>query len=144
MRPAHADVNYVLDIYYRLRHRNTTRMRARHDLKPEVVCYPMRDGESRSRRRMRAMPQRKDHSVKTTTIRLGDDMMELVEEVAARKKRPASEILRAAIRDYMQRLANEDDDVRKARDRIAERRITAQANATRHELGMEPAKNPTD
>jgi predicted transcriptional regulator len=83
-------------------------------------------------------------AVKTTTIRLGDDLMELVEEVAASKKRSASEILRAAIRDYMQKLASEDDEVRKARDRIADRRITAQTNATRHELGMEPVEVPSE
>ena len=82
--------------------------------------------------------------MKTTTIRLGDDLMELVEEVAASKKRPASEILRAAIRDYMQKLASEDAEVRQARDRIAARRIAAQTNATRHELGMDPVEMPSD
>jgi predicted transcriptional regulator len=82
--------------------------------------------------------------VKTTTIRLDDDLMELIETVAVGRKRPSSELIRAAIREYMRKLASEDDEIRDVRDRIADRRIAAQTNATRRELGMEPVEKPSD
>ena len=76
--------------------------------------------------------------MKTTTIRLDDDLMELIEEVANLTKRPSSEIMRTGIREYMRVLADQDDKVRDIRDGIAQRRIVAQTNATRRKLGMDP------
>lgn len=76
--------------------------------------------------------------MKTTTIRLDDDLMELIDEVAATKGGTSSEVMRTAIREYMRRLADEDDKIRDIRDGIARRRIVAQTNATRRKLGMDP------
>ena len=82
--------------------------------------------------------------MKTTTIRLDDDLMELVDKVADITKRPSSEVMRAGIREYMGTLAESDDRIRDARDEIAQRRIAAQTNAIRRKLGMDPIDSPSD
>lgn len=82
--------------------------------------------------------------MKTTTIRLDDDLMELVDKVADITKRPSSEVMRAGIREYMGTLSESDDRIRDARDEIAQRRIAAQTNAIRRKLGMDPIDSPSD
>jgi predicted transcriptional regulator len=82
--------------------------------------------------------------MKTTTIRLDDDLMELIEQVAGMTGQPSSEVMRAGIRQYVRSLADQDDEIRKIRDEIAERRIAAQVNATRHKLGMDPIEVPSE
>lgn len=76
--------------------------------------------------------------MKTTTIRLDDDLMELIEEVAKLKGRPSSEIMRNCIRDSLRALADQDSKIREIRDGIAQRRIEEQTNATLRKLGMDP------
>jgi predicted transcriptional regulator len=82
--------------------------------------------------------------VKTTTIRLDDDLMELIDEVAGLTRRPASDVMRAGIREYMRTLADQDQKIREIRDGIAQRRIEAQTNATRRNLGMDPIDSPAN
>jgi predicted transcriptional regulator len=82
--------------------------------------------------------------VKTTTIRLDDDLMELVDKIADITERPSSEVMRAGIREYMGALAEKDDRIRDARDEIAQRRIAAQTDAIRRKLGMDPIDSPSD
>ena len=82
--------------------------------------------------------------MKTTTIRLDDDLMELVDKVADITERPSSEVMRAGIREYIGALSEKDGRIRDARDEIAQRRIVAQTNAIRHKLGMDPIDSPSD
>ena len=82
--------------------------------------------------------------MKTTTIRLDDDLMELIEQVASMTGQPSSEVMRAGIRQHIRNLADQDDKIRKIRDEIAERRIAAQVNATRRKLGMDPIEVPSE
>lgn len=82
--------------------------------------------------------------MKTTTIRLDDDLMELIDEVANLRGLPSSEIMRNCIRDSLGALADQDDNVREIREGIAQRRIEAQTNATLRKLGMEPTGSRPD
>lgn len=82
--------------------------------------------------------------MKTTTIRLDDDLMELIEEVAHLRGRPSSEIMRSCIRDSLRAQADQDVKVREIRDGIAQRRIEAQTNATLRKLGMDPIGSQPD
>jgi predicted transcriptional regulator len=82
--------------------------------------------------------------VKTTTIRLEDDLVELIDGIAAITKRPPSDLMRTGIREYIRTLADQDDQIRAKRDEIAQRRITAQVNMTRRMLGMDPIDSPSD
>jgi predicted transcriptional regulator len=90
-----------------------------------------------------AAPRREDY-MRTTTVRLDDDLMELIEEVAALRGKTASEVIRAGIREYIRILANQDEDIRNIRDAIAQRLIVDQTNATRRRLGMDPIDSPSD
>lgn len=80
--------------------------------------------------------------MKTTTIRIDDDLMELVDEVANLTKRPPSEVMRTGIREYMRILAEGDEKIRKIRNEIYERQISAQTEAIRRKLGMDPLGSP--
>lgn len=80
--------------------------------------------------------------MKTTTIRIDDDLMELVDEVANLTKRPPSEVMRTGIREYMRILAEGDERIRKIRNEIYERQISAQTEAIRRKLGMDPLGSP--
>ena len=82
--------------------------------------------------------------MKTTTIRLDDDLMEWVEGVARHTGRAPSDLMRSGIRDYLGGLARGDDKIRKIRDDIARRRIAEQTTATRRKLGIEPVESPSD
>jgi predicted transcriptional regulator len=82
--------------------------------------------------------------VKTTTIRLDDDLVELVDQVAEITQQPPSEVMRTGIREYIRTLADKDDRIRSIRDEIAERRIVEQTNATRRKLGMDPIDSPSE
>jgi hypothetical protein len=66
------------------------------------------------------------------------DLMELIDEDAAAEGQTSSEVMRAAISEYMRKLADQDDKIRAIGDGIAQRRIMAQTNATRRKLGMDP------
>jgi predicted transcriptional regulator len=82
--------------------------------------------------------------MKTTTVRLDDDLMELIERVAAVTGQASSEVMRAGIRQYVRSLADQDDNIRTIRDEIAQRRIASQVNATRRKLGMDPIEEPSE
>ena len=82
--------------------------------------------------------------MKTTTIRLDDDLVELVDQVAEITQQPPSEVMRTGIREYIRTLADKDDRIRSIRDEIAERRIVEQTNATRRKLGMDPIDSPSE
>jgi predicted transcriptional regulator len=80
--------------------------------------------------------------MKTTTIRIDDDLMELVDEVANLTKRPPSEIMRTGIREYIRILAERDERIQKIRNEIYERQVSAQTEAIRRKLGMDPLGSP--
>ncbi len=76
--------------------------------------------------------------MKTTTIRVDDDLMELIDKVAELTGRHSSEVMRAGIREYMGALAEQDERIRTAREEIVQRSILAEVNAKRRNLGMKP------
>ena len=82
--------------------------------------------------------------MKTTTIRLDDAMVELIDHVADLTGQPASEVLRTAIREGLRTLAEEDDRIRSVRDQIVQRYTAEQINATRRKLGMDPIESPSN
>ena len=82
--------------------------------------------------------------MKTTTIRLDDALVELIDRVAENTGQPASEVMRTVIREGLRTLADQDDKFRTVRDEIVQRHTAEQINAYRKKLGMDPIESPSD
>jgi predicted transcriptional regulator len=75
--------------------------------------------------------------MKTTTVRLDDAQVLLLEALAHSRGVRTSDVVRAAVRDYIDACAADDRDFRERRDAIARARMEDSAEHIRNTLGRQ-------
>ena len=80
--------------------------------------------------------------MKTTTIRLDDAVVEMLDAAANATGETPSDVIRSGILLALAQLANENEEFRRARDRIVQEAIKAQTQATLRNLGVVPETQP--
>ena len=73
--------------------------------------------------------------MKTTTVRLDDDQVAMLELIAKRKGCRPSDVLRAALRDHIDHNAAHDKEIEEAQLSLARERMANSAAEIRNTLG---------